>query len=262
MKNFFTSTRSHRSSFVKLIAVASCFLLAGNALAQDDDDDDDELPFAEAQVLIQLNDTDGDLGFHARIDGDPWKRLTIESPDERTLLNVRLRGALRRQGLTEFAFESAEPTFDELDPDVFFDRFPEGTYEIEGVGFDGLEYESESELSHLIPAAPDNLMVSGVPATDDCDGAIPVASDPVVISWDEVDEAHATLGSGGDVEIDSYELAIEGDTIDYTVNVEADVTSIELASGALPSGEEIKFQVLVREEEGNETSSESCFIAP
>lgn len=262
MKNFLTRSSSNRGGFVKLVAVASCFLIAGNAWAQDDDDDDDELPFAEAQVLIQLNDTDGDLGFHARIDGDPWKRLTIESPDERTLLNVRLRGALRRQGLTEFAFESAEPTFDELDPDVFFDRFPEGSYEIEGVGFDGLEYESESELSHLIPAAPGNLMVSGAPAPEDCDGDIPVASDPVVISWDPVEESHAELGIEDDVEIDSYELAVEGETIDYTVNVEADVTSIELAPGALPSGEEIKFQVLVREEQGNETSSESCFIAP
>ena len=31
---------------------------------------EEEIPFEEAQVLMQLKDTDGDLGFHARIDGD------------------------------------------------------------------------------------------------------------------------------------------------------------------------------------------------
>ena len=65
---------------------------------------DDELPFAEAQLLLQLNDTDGDLGIHARIDGGPWKRLIIEAPNERTLFDLRLRRALRRQGLTELRF--------------------------------------------------------------------------------------------------------------------------------------------------------------
>lgn len=223
---------------------------------------DDELPFTVAQVLIQLNDTDGDLGFHARIDGDPWKRLTIENPDERKLLNVALRGQLRRQGLTEFSFESAEPTFEELAPEVFFKRFPEGPYEVEGKGVDGVEYESVSYLSHLIPAAPGGLKVSGDDAPEDCDGDIPTATAPIVISWAAVVSSHPELGRSGNIEVDSYEVAIEGETIDYTVDVEGDVVSIELASGAIPSGEEIKFQVLVRESEGNETSAESCFIAP
>ena len=119
-----------------------------------------------------------------------------------------------------------------------------------------------SELSHLIPAAPDNLSVSGMPAPDDCDNDIPIASAPIVIAWDPVETSHAELGRIGDVEVDSYELAIEGETIDYTIDVEADVNSVQLAAGAIPSGEEVKYQVLVREGEGNETSSESCFIAP
>lgn len=227
------------------------------------DDDDNEIPFTEAQVLLQLNDTDGDLGFHARIDGDPWKRVTIENPNGRTIFDVRLRKQLRRQGLTELAFESAEPTFDELDPEVFFRRFPEGEYEIEGQGFDGVELEGVSELSHLIPAAPDDLNVSGLPAPEeDCELNPPEPSGPIVISWGEVVSSHAELGRPGDVEVDSYEVAIEAETVDYSADVESDVTSISLASGAIPSGEFVKYQVLVREAEGNESSSESCFIAP
>ena len=242
------------------IFAALAIVIASPAWA--DDDDEDELEFAEAQVLLQLNDTDGDLGFHARIDGEPWKRVTIESPDEQILFDVRLRRALRRQGLTELAFESAEPTFDELDPETFFARFPEGDYEISGNGFEGVEYESTSTLSHLIPAAPGNLMVSGVQASDDCDAFVPVVSSPVVISWDEVVSHHDELGRAGDIEVDSYEVAVEAETVDYQINVEADVTEVTLAAGAIPSGEEVKYQVLVREAEGNESSAESCFIAP
>ena len=57
------------------------------------------------------------------------------------------------QGLTEIFFESAEPPFDELAPQDFFRRFPEGVYDIEGVTLDGAELESEVRLSYIIPAA-------------------------------------------------------------------------------------------------------------
>ena len=89
-----------------------------------DDDDEEEIPFDEAHVFFELNDTDGDLGIHAKIDGDEWKYLAIEDPRERRMLRIAVNGRLRRQGLTEIFFESAEPTFDELPPNVFFNRFP------------------------------------------------------------------------------------------------------------------------------------------
>ena len=40
-----------------------------------------EIPFDEADVFAELNDTDGDLGFHALIDGDAWDRLTRRGPE-------------------------------------------------------------------------------------------------------------------------------------------------------------------------------------
>ncbi|GAG89896.1 unnamed protein product, partial [marine sediment metagenome] len=90
----------------------------------DYDDDEDEIAFSEAEIFFELNNTDGDLGVHALIDGDPWDHMEIEDPKERRMLNVRVSGRLRRQGLTEIFFESAEPTFDELTPKRFFRRFP------------------------------------------------------------------------------------------------------------------------------------------
>ena len=123
-----------------ILGAAAPELWAGS---HDDDDDDDEIPFAEAEIFFELNNTDGDLGIHALIDGEPWKRLSIEDLRERKMLDIKVKGRLRKQGLTEIFFESAEPTFDELDPADFFRRFPAGEYEVEGITLEGEELESE-----------------------------------------------------------------------------------------------------------------------
>jgi len=98
----------------------------------DDDEEEEEIPFDEAFLYIELNDTDGDLGIHGKIDGDAWKVMEIEDPWGRRMMKVRASGRLKRQGLTELFFESAEPCFifdeddcpDPLDTDKFFKRFP------------------------------------------------------------------------------------------------------------------------------------------
>ena len=134
-----------------------------------DDEDDDAIPFDEAEVFFELNHTDGDLGIHALIDGEAWKQLEIEAPNGREILEIKAKSRLRRQGLTELFFESAEPTFDELSPTRFFRRFPEGVYEIEGKTLEGDELESAVEVTHLLPAPPENIRVSGIPAAENCD---------------------------------------------------------------------------------------------
>jgi len=185
------------------------------------DDDDDEEPFDEAFLFFELNDTDGDLGIHGKIDGGPWKKMVIEGPNERTLLKVRARSRLQRQGMTELFFESAEPCFDPedcddaLDPEDFFERFPEGEYEIEGLTLDYEELESEVILSHIIPAAPDGVMINNSEAAEDCDAELPVVNRPVVISWDAVDSSHEELGREGPVDIRYYEVVVEIDESDF-----------------------------------------------
>ena len=226
------------------------------------DDEDEEVPFEVAKVFFQLNDTDGDLGIHAKIDGGPWKRTSITAPNDRAIFVVSTRGKLRRQGMTELSFESAEPTFDELDPAVFFKRFPEGEYEVEGRGLEGEELESEVMLSHVLPAAPGNLLVSGLTTPDDCDeGPLPEVGANVIISWDPVTESHPELGRSGDIEITRYEVSVEREepTLTVTADLPPTVTGFTIPDGLLESGDEIKFQILATDAGGNETSAESCF---
>ena len=174
-----------------------------------------EIPFAEADLFFELNDTDGDLGIHASIDGQGWKRLTIEDPRERKILDIRVKGRLRRQGLTQLAFESTEPPFEELAPEVFFARFPEGVYEIEARTLEGAEMESESELTHVMPAPPPNVRVNGSPLPEDCDeGPVPSvsAAGDILIDWDPVETTHEELGSpqgSTDIEIVAYQVFVD-----------------------------------------------------
>jgi len=252
--------------------IPTLFVAAAMATMPAYADDDDELPFDEARLFFELNDTDGDLGIHGKIDGDEWKYLEIEDPNDRKMLNIWVRGRLRRQGLTELFFESAEPTFDELDPEKFFRRFPEGVYDIEGYTLDWEERESEVYLSHIIPAAPEVVMVGDdmegpdEDAGKECWDSGASSGDDVVITWEAVTESHferwenddekIALGRAGLVEVLYYEFVVEvdetpwkassiippgeGDTVSKTIPADFFDLTADDAEG------EYKFEILVR----------------
>jgi hypothetical protein len=240
-------------------------VLALGALVQDArSDDGNEIPFAEANVFVELNDTDGDLGVHALIDGEAWRLLEIEDPNERVVLKVTGMGRLRQQGLTEIFFESAEPSFDELSPEDFFERFPEGNYEIEGITLEGAELESTAEFTHVLPAPPDNIRISGESAAEDCDAdPLPSVSHPVTIAWDAVTESHPEIGrSDPEIDIVGYQVVVEREEptlLIFSVDLPPDVTRITVPKGFIALGSEFKFEILVREASGNQTAIESCF---
>jgi hypothetical protein len=251
-------------------------LLATAHGAVADEHDDEEIPFAVAQVFFELNNTDGDLGIHALIDGEPWKRLQIEDVKERRILNVGLRGRLRRQGLTEIFFESAEPPFDELPPETFFKRFPAGIYEVEGMTLDGAGLESETDVTHAMPA-PAQPTVNGIPMAVQCDDEesgydAPEVSRPIVIDWPAVTTTHPDLGhprSSHDIEIYNYEVVVEADidgpggeefTTVFSVVLPPDVTQMTVPGEFLSQTDEFKYEILARESSWNQTAVESCFI--
>jgi hypothetical protein len=168
--------------------------------------------FSEAELFFELNDTDGDLGIHASIDGGPYSRLNIKSPNQRRrILLIRARGRLARQGLTQLSLESAEPSFDELAPERFFRRFPEGAYEIKAKALEGEDFEGTVMLSHVLAAPPANILVSGVPAAENCDAVpLPSVSEPVVIDWDPVTESHPEIGNRGPSKLSDTSSSLSG----------------------------------------------------
>jgi hypothetical protein len=244
-------------------ALLTALLLAGTA-AQEARSQDGEIQLDVANLFFELNDTDGDLGLHALVDGEPWKLLEIEVPDERVILFVRGTGPLARQGMTELSFESAEPSFDELPPEEFFERFPEGLYEISAQTLESEELESAAELEHLLPAAPDNITVNGEGVPEDCEEDDPPAVEPpVLISWDPVTLSHPEIGRTDEpVEVLKYQLVVEREEPDllvYSVDLPPNLTTMTIPEEFTALGEEFKLEVLVSEANGNQTAVESCF---
>jgi hypothetical protein len=252
----------------KPIHLAATFALASispHALAEAADQ-----PFSVAHIFFELNDTDGDLGIHALIDGEPWQQLEIVDPRERRLLLVTASGRLRKQGLTELFFESAEPTFDELAPEDLFRRFPVGIYDIEGLTLDGRELESEAELTHVLPAAPQPL-VNGVDNREtDAEGELGCfrpRGHEIEISWPHVATSHEEIGEPGVViERVNYEVVVEIDGTPYRTSavLQPDANMFVVPGEILDAAEvlgadEVKFEVLVREASFNQTATETCF---
>lgn len=261
--------------YPRLILACAGIAAVPMAVLAAEHDDEEEMSFEVAEVFFELNNTDGDLGIHALIDGDPWKRLAIEDSQDRKMLNVYVRGQLRRQGLTEIFFESAEPTFDELAPVAFFRRFPEGTYDVEGVTLGGEERESEVEITHRMPAPP-SPTVNGMPMAEQCDDEepgydAPTVAGPIVIAWPEVVSTHPELGfpqGSSDITIHNYEVVVEAElegpggeefvTV-FSAVVPPDVMSMTIPAEFIAQTDTFKYEVLVREESWNQTAVESCF---
>ena len=221
-------------------------------------------PFGVADIFIELNDTDGDLGLQSLIDGEPWTQLEIEDPKGKKILQTKLSRNLATQGLNELFFESAEPGFDELPPDVFFQRFPPGTYEVSARKLGGGKLESKTEVTHVLPAPAGNIAVNGQPTPEDCDAeGKPVVSSPVQVTWDAVTTSHPEIGaSDPNIDIAFYEAVAEIDETPFKAVgiLPPSVTSFLVPDEILGLGDEVKLEVVVEEASGNRTVSETCFV--
>lgn len=218
--------------------------------------------FPEAELFFELNDSAGDLGIHASIDGPPWKKLTITDPKKNTILNLSPEGRLSRQGLTQLFIESAEPSFDELAPERFFRRFPEGAYVVTAPTLDGGRLRSTVKLSHVMAARPGNIVVNGVPSVD-CEAAtFPRVSAPVLVNWDPVTTSHPQIGESGPVEIVRYQFFVEQPGVTsfkVAVDLPPSETEFRIPAEILVLSTDFKYEIIARTASGNNTAVEACF---
>lgn len=251
--------------FIFAIFILATMVISPLGMAQEEEED--ENTFEESELFIELNDTDGDLGIQAFVDGGPYRKLKIIGQNNHPLLIINNISSLALQGLTELFFESSEPSFDDLSPEEFFERFPEGEYDFEGRTLDNMKIEGDADFTHVLPAPPANVNVSGIPAAEDCDALelplINTAIDPVLIDWDEVTESHPDIGvSDPNIEITGYKVVVEREEPEllvFSVDLPPGVTEIEIPSGFIALGEEFKFEIQTTEASGNITSIETCF---
>lgn len=266
-----------RPPYRHLLRIAACVLLAaglGVAVAAATEPCDD---FGACKALIEINASDGDIGFHFLMDGDDLARAAIFDPDLRRIFADHAFDALRDQGMTETFVESAEPLCwndpeAEADEEIvtleeFLARWTPGTYYFFGVSH-GFEVSiGTTALGFDLPAAPADV---------DFDGG--------VISWlpgDDLGECAdferlaGLVASGGlpehpvDVDVAVWEIVLEPDVEDgdptgalvYSVRVAGDVapTAVTVPAdylASLPEDTPVKVEVGAIGLEDNATFTE------
>jgi hypothetical protein len=260
---------------VALLALGS---IAGVAHATEPCDD-----FGECKTLIEINATDGDIGFHFLMDGDDLVRARLVGPDGEKVFEDQAKGPMIEQKLTETFAESAEPLCWE-DPEAeegeeivtleeFLDRWAAGTYHFTGLGEEGEHSEGETELTYLLPAAPADLdfdvltgVITWAPGDDlgNCAtnaelGALVMAGilpehpeDVEVDSWEVVLEPD--VEDGDPVGSRVFSIRVPGDPAEFDPSVGVEVPASYLAS--LPDDTPVKIEVGAIGGEDNATFSE------
>jgi hypothetical protein len=211
---------------------------------------------AEARFLIEHNATDDDTGYQLFVDGEPWRRLTVEGPGG-GVVDIQATGALTDFGLTEGFFETNEPPADEMSLEEVLALFPEGQYVFRAESaVDGRPMRGVARLTHDIPAEPEIL----TPAED-----ATVEPTGLVISWRPVTQ---TL-RGTPVNLVGYQVIVEKDVegppsqsffhSELSVFLPPGTTRVTVPDEFLEPGTPYVMEVLALEESGNQTIGSRSF---
>ncbi len=155
----------------RLLALATAMLFSAGLTTVNATEPCDD--FGECKVLIEINATDGDIGFHFLMDGDNLIRAMLFNEKHKRIFSYVARRELREQFVTETFVESAEPLCwpdpeadeDELEDVVlledFLDLWSTGDYHFFGIGEDWEFSHGVTALTKELPAAPINVALTG-----------------------------------------------------------------------------------------------------
>lgn len=195
----------------------------------------------ECKAVIEINATDGDIGFHFLMDGDDLIKSEVNNPDGLKIFEALAKKEEREQFMTETFVESAEPLCWENPEDPedwedivtleeFLELWTPGTYEFVGKGEQGEMSSGETELTYLIPAAPASVTF------DDVTNVISWAAGVDLVNCATEGELTALVPDvlpihPRDVVVDAWEVVFEPDVDDgdplgqlkFTIRVSGDV---------------------------------------
>jgi len=200
----------------------------------------------ECKVLIELNTTDGDIGFHFLVDGDDLVKMEGMNPDGKKFFKADAKKELREQFMTETFVESAEPVcravLAEEDEDIvvtleeFLERWSPGMYTFKGKADEGEKPEGETELTHEIPAAPASLAFNDLTNVISWTAGDDLGNCATKLELDALELAGVLPEHPEDVDVDAWEVVFEPDVEDgdptgslkFTIRVAGGITPKEV----------------------------------
>ena len=268
-----------------LLVVAGAALAGITSIATATEPCDD---FGECKALIEINASDGDIGFHFLMDGDDLNSARIFDPKGRKVFEDQAKGPLKEQKLTEHFPESAEPLCwpdpdadpEDLDDVVtleeFLDRWAAGAYTFTGMSDSGEKSGGESQLTYELPAAPIDVDFDGTTITWERPGASTDAGPRGDLgNCASAAELDILVGNGvlpmhpADVEVDAFEAVLEPDVDEgdplgglvFRIRVPGNIAATEVTVPAeylasLPDDTPVKVEVGAIGGEDNATFTE------
>jgi hypothetical protein len=206
----------------------------------------DAAQLEEAEVFMEINDTDGDAGIQIFLDGEGWDTMQMKAPNGTVLFSLVAERGIAIQGLTELFFESAEPSFDEQPLEDFLELFPPGQYKFRGTTTEDEVITGKAKFTHKIPDAPEIIS----PEEEST-----VEPDNVVVEWERVPSPPGSRIVGYQVIVEKD----EGTLRVFSADVDKNTTRVTVPPEFMKSGFPYKAEVIAIEKTGNKTISEIEF---
>jgi hypothetical protein len=197
------------------------------------------IPFADARMIIEVNETDGDAGFQIFADAEPWRKFEVFRPDGSRIVDFEADSVLRNFGLTELFSESNEPPFDEFPLARFKTLFPAGTYRFRGETTEGKLLVGSARFSHKIPRGP--IVLS--PAEDST-----IDRDDAEVRWRPAPQPQG-------INVVRYQVIVSGGepSREFSVFLPGSARKVEIPEEFLAPNTEYEGEILAIEASGNQT---------
>ena len=217
-----------------------------------------------ANLFIEDNAGDGDIGVHGYFDDHGWTELCVFDPAGTLILQVSPLGRMGDLGIAGVFFESREPEYAEWDFAALKAAWPEGNYALRAQGHDGELMTGAALFTHALPTMPVIVTPATVPEPEDGPPVVPVAD--LRVEWQPVTQTQ----DGGPVTIRAYQLWVNKENHEdkhgfsrpkFEVHVSADVTSFVVPAAFFDADSLYEIEVVAIEESGNQTIGGASYFA-
>jgi hypothetical protein len=218
-----------------------------------------------ANLFIEDNAGDGDIGVHGYFDDHGWTELCVFDPAGDLILHVLPKGRMGDLGIAGVFFESREPVYADWDYPALKEAWPEGNYALRATGSDGELLNGAALFATVLPTMPQIVSPTTVPEPEDVPlPVVPVAD--LKVEWQPV----TTSQDGRPIVIRAYQVWVNKENHDdengfstpnFDVHVGPDTTSFVIPGAFFDPASIYEIEVVAIEESGNQTIGGASFFA-
>ena len=217
-----------------------------------------------ANLFIEDNAGDGDIGVHGYFDDEGWRELCVYDPSGELIYHVEPAGRLARLGVSGVFSESREPGYETWDYAALKADWPEGLYTLRAVDFDGGLLTGAAWFTTVLPETPQIVTPASVPEPDR--GGLPVVPmADLEVEWKPVTASR----DGRPITIRGYQMTVEKYNYEdkhgfsrpaFDVHLGPTATSIVVPAAFFDRASVYEIEVLAIEESGNQTIGGASFF--